>query len=84
MFTKPFHITLAISLTVLIITSCALLILSDKAIWYTLSLSLISSGIVFLVAQLLLEKYIYNRMRILFNKVLNEIKTRLYRKWSEI
>ena len=71
MFTKPFHITLAISLTVLITTSFALLILSDKAIWYTLSLALISSGIVFLVAQLLLEKYIYNRMRILFNKVLN-------------
>ena len=71
MFTKPFHITVAISLIVLIITSCALFILSDKAIWYTLSLSLISSGIVFLVAQLLLEKYIHNRIRILFNKILN-------------
>jgi two-component system phosphate regulon sensor histidine kinase PhoR len=71
MFTKPFHITLAISLTVLVVTSCSLLILSDKEIWYTLSLGVISSGIVFFVAQLLIEKYIYNRIRILFNKVLN-------------
>lgn len=71
MFSKPFHITLAISLTVLFFTSCALLILSNKAIWYTLSLALISSGIVFIFSQLLLEKYIYNRIRIIFNKVLN-------------
>lgn len=71
MFTKPFHITLTISLTVLFVMSFALLILSDKAIWYTISVAFISSGVVFIVAQLLLDKYIYNRIRILFNKVLN-------------
>ncbi len=71
MFNKPFHIALVISLTVLVFTLCSLLVLSDKAILYTVSLAFLSSGIVFLLSQLLLEKYISSRIRILFNKALN-------------
>lgn len=71
MFKKPFYITLLICCVTFLASLIGLLLLSNEDVWYLIATSIIISGIIFFVAQLSFERFIYNRMKLLFNKVLN-------------
>lgn len=71
MFTKPIYITVLISFVSGILTCLLLILLTDLSFFKSMLVALVSSFGLIVVTQLILEKHIYGRMKLLFDKVLN-------------
>ncbi len=71
MFKRPIHITLLISVICFLLSFISLLIISIDNIIYTIFTSVIVSVLMFLVTHFVIERFIYKRMKLLFNKILN-------------
>lgn len=71
MFKKPFYITLSISGIGFTFSFILLLAFSTESPWKLFFTSFFLFGGLFLISQLIFDKFIYNRMKILFDKVLH-------------
>lgn len=71
MFKKPLNTIFIISGTSFVFTFSLLLLFSEKAIWKLFLGAFSASTLLFILTQLILKKFIYKRIKTLFNKVLN-------------
>lgn len=71
MFTKPIHISVFLSGLVGLLFLFILLVFSDVGIGLSIVLSVLCFLLILLVAQRIISKFIYDRMKLMFNKVLN-------------
>lgn len=71
MFKKPIHISIFLAGFVFILILSMLLIFSELAIGWCILLSSLIAITTLLAAQRIISKFIYDRMKLMFNKVLN-------------
>jgi two-component system phosphate regulon sensor histidine kinase PhoR len=71
MFKKPLNTIILISGASFVFTFSLLLLLSEKEVWQLFLGAFSASALLFVLTQLILKKFIYKRIKVLFNKVLN-------------
>ena len=71
MFKKTFHITLFFSVFGFLLLFGVLFFFTEVSLLKVLSISLITGAILFFTSQFLLDRFIFGRMNLLFDKILN-------------
>ena len=71
MFKKTFHITLFFSVFGYLLLFSVLFFFTEVSLLRSLLISLITGGILFFTSQFLLDRFIFGRMNLLFDKILN-------------
>ena len=71
MFKKTFHITLFFSVFGFLFLFGVLFFFTEVSLLKVLSISLITGAILFFTSQFLLDRFIFGRMNLLFDKILN-------------